>query len=178
MIKIEELSKAHNRNDFDCGQDELNKYLQNTARQHIEKGLSRTYVLVDVPAPSTILGFYTISVCEVQSKCIPDSCCRKYPNIIPGAKLARLAVHKDYLRQGKGKKLMVHAMEKAILVADTTGIVGFFVDAKDDEATQYYKQYGFISFPDNRLTMFLPLDTLRTAFGVREHTRSRTVRMP
>ncbi len=165
MIKIEELSKAHNRNDFDCGQDYLNKYLKHTARQHIDKGISRTYVLIDVSEPSTILGFYTISVCEIKSESIPDPYRIKYPHVIPGAKLARLAVHKDYFRQGKGKKLMVHAMEKAILVAETTGIVGFFVDAKDEEAIQYYKQYGFISFPNNRLTMFLPLDTLRSAFS-------------
>ena len=47
MLRIELLGRQHNRGGFDCGSPELNGYLQHTARQHTEKGLSRTEVLVD-----------------------------------------------------------------------------------------------------------------------------------
>ena len=49
MLKIEPLTRGHDREAFDCGNNELNQnqYLKKTARQHTEKGISRTFVLVD-----------------------------------------------------------------------------------------------------------------------------------
>ncbi|RLB88500.1 MAG: GNAT family N-acetyltransferase, partial [Deltaproteobacteria bacterium] len=41
MIKIELLDKSHDRKRFDCGNTQLNIFLQKTARQHITKGMSR-----------------------------------------------------------------------------------------------------------------------------------------
>lgn len=65
MLKIETLNKNHDRTEFDCGNDELNRYLQRTARQHLDKGMSRTFVLIDVNSFSKILGYYTLAACEV-----------------------------------------------------------------------------------------------------------------
>jgi len=47
MLRVEPLSRLHDRKSFDCGQPALNDYLQKTALQHIEKGISRTFVLID-----------------------------------------------------------------------------------------------------------------------------------
>jgi hypothetical protein len=68
MLKIETLSKDHNRSEFDCGVDELNQYLKRIARQHLNKGISRIFILVDDNKPSEILGFYTLAACEVSCK--------------------------------------------------------------------------------------------------------------
>ena len=57
MFKIQRLSRYHNRKGFDCGNDALNHYLNNIARQHLDKGISRTFVLIDGTAPKEILGF-------------------------------------------------------------------------------------------------------------------------
>lgn len=46
MIQIEALSNRHNRKQFDCGNESLNRYLQQTARQHAQKGIARTFVLM------------------------------------------------------------------------------------------------------------------------------------
>ena len=43
-------------------------------------------------------------------------------------------------------------------------LLDFFVDAKDNEAKEYYEQFGFIPLPDNPLELFLPLATLRNAY--------------
>ena len=47
MIKIELLDKSHDRKRFDCGNTQLNIFLQKTARQHITKGMSRIFVGLD-----------------------------------------------------------------------------------------------------------------------------------
>ena len=164
-LKIENLTRSHNRAAFDSGNQELNQYLRNTARQHIEKGISRTFVLVDDSNPSEILGFFTLAACEIHVEKLPRKYAKKYPARAPAAKLARLAVTKKLQRKGLGSHMMINAIERILKVSEHLGIIGFFVDAKNGEAKAYYEQFGFIPLPDNPLELFLPLSTLHRAFG-------------
>lgn len=91
-LTIETLSKAHNRTNFDCGNNALNHFLQKIARQHIDKGLSKTFVLIDSERPSDIIAYISLVVCEVLTDDIPPEWKNKYPYRIPAAKLAKLAV--------------------------------------------------------------------------------------
>lgn len=165
MLKIEPLGPRHDRGGFDCGSVELNDYLKKTARQHVEKGLSKTFVLADDGAPERVLGFLTLAICEVQAQALPPKLAKKYPQHVPAAKLARLAVAKDRQREGLGRLMMVHALQQAIRVSDSVGLIGFFVDAKNEDARRYYEQYGFMALPDNPLKLFLPLATLKQALA-------------
>ena len=164
MLKIETVSRDHNRSGFDCGNDALNQYLKKIARQHLNKGISRTFVLVDDNMPTEILGFFTLVSCEIFVDKLPRKYAKKYPSKAPAAKFARLAVGKDRQRQGLGTHMMINAVERVIRVSQDLGIIGFFVGAKDNEAKAYYEQFGFIQLPDNPLELFLPLATLRNAY--------------
>ena len=164
MLKIETLKKNHDRAGFDCGNDERNRYLQRTARQHLDKGMSRTFVLIDDHSPSKILGYYTLAACEINVEKMPRKYSKKYPSKAPAAKLARLAVSKNKQRQGFGRHMMVNAIERILLVSKNLGIIGFFVDAKNAKAKGYYEQFGFIPLPDNPLELFLPIATLWQAY--------------
>ena len=164
MLRIETLTKNHNRIEFDCGNDELNRYLRSTARQHLEKGISRTFVLIDDHFPTIILGYYTLTACEIHAEKLPRKYYKKYLSKVPAAKLARLAVSEIKQRQGFGTLMMVNAIERILLVSENLGIIGFFVDAKNEEAKRFYMQFGFISLPDNPLELFLPIATLQQAY--------------
>jgi ribosomal protein S18 acetylase RimI-like enzyme len=157
---IELLEKRHDCDDFDCGSEALNQFLRQTARQHIQKGISRTFVLVDTEQPNIIMGFFTLSLCEVRSATLSPQLAKKYPLQIPAVKLARLAVAQTFQCKGLGEILMVEAMQRAVIVADNAGGIDLFVDAKDAAAKVYYENYGFTSLEDNSLVMFLPLSTL------------------
>ncbi|MGD1921344.1 MAG: GNAT family N-acetyltransferase [Pleurocapsa sp.] len=159
LIKL--LDGACDRNSFDCGNEALNGYLRAIARQHNKKGVSRTFILVDSAQPQTIIGFFTLVLCEIRAVQLPKKWSKKYPTTIAGVKLARLAVDKKYQRQGIGEILMVEAMKRALIIADNAGVIGLFVDAKDEAAKKYYQRYDFISFIDNPLSMFLPLATIK-----------------
>lgn len=161
MKRIELLSKIHDRDGFDCGEIPLNQFLQRTARQHIQKGLSRTFVLVDSEQPSVIIGFFTLSLCEVQVDCLPLRWAKKYPSIVPGVKLARLAVSLNCQRQGIGGILLVEAMKRALVIAENAGVIGLFVDAKDVSVKAYYERYGFEGTQEHPLLLFLPLSGLK-----------------
>ena len=163
MPRIELLSRRHDREGFDCGNADLNDYLRHTARQHTDKGLSRTEVLVDDETPDNVLGYVTLSLAEVITDTLPLRYAKKYPAKAHGVKLARLAVTRSRQRQGLGALMMVHAMRRALQVADSAGIIGFFVDAKDAAASRFYRRFGFIPLPDDPQKLFLPLATLRQA---------------
>ena len=86
---------------------------------------------------------------------------KNIPTLVAGVQLARLAVDKSYQRQGIGKILMIEAMKKALIIADNAGVIGLFVDSKDEVAKSYYNRYGFVELKDHPLKMFLPLATVR-----------------
>jgi len=163
VFKLELLSRVHDRTGFDCGSERLNTYLKQTARQHTERGISRTFVLVDEAAtePKPISGYFTLNICQLRADQLPVEMARRLPREVAGIKLGRLAVARSRQRQGLGKLLMVAAMTKFVEVFDSAGGIGLFVDAKDGEAKAYYKRFGFVSLPDNPLLLFLPLQTIR-----------------
>jgi len=165
VYRIELLCRTHDREGFDCGSEPLNAYFRQTARQHTERGISRTFVLVDENAqePKPVLGFFTLNLCQIRAEQLPPELARKLPRDVAGIKLGRLAVAADRQRQGLGKLLLVAAMTRVIEVFETVGGIGLFVDAKDEAARAYYERFGFLPLPDNALQLFLPLQTLRKA---------------
>lgn len=167
MRKLELLTKAHDRAGFDCGSEPLNAFLKKTARQHAERGISRTYVLVEeaAPEPKPILGFFSLNLCQIKSEALTLEQARRLPRDVSGVLLGRLAVAQGLQRQGIGKLLLIGAMRKLMEIFDAAGGIGLFVDAKDQEARRYYEQFGFVSLPSNELELFLPVRTLQEALA-------------
>jgi ribosomal protein S18 acetylase RimI-like enzyme len=165
--KIELLAPSHDRDGFDCGSEPLNLFLKQTARQHAQRGISRTFVLVDESAiaPKPILGFFALNVCQVKSESLTPQEARKLPRGVSGVRLGRLAVSKTFQRQGIGNTLLVAAMGKFMEIFNTAGGIGLFVDAKDQDAKRYYEQFGFVPLPTNELELFLPVKTIQEALA-------------
>jgi len=163
--KIELLAKPHDRDGFDCGSDALNLFLRQTARQHAERGISRTFVLVEenATAPKPIVGFFSLNLCQIKSESLSAAEAKKLPRDVSGVRLGRLAVAREYQRQGIGKALLVAAMEKFLEIFNTAGGIGLFVDAKNLEAKRYYERFGFVALPSNELELFLPVKTIQEA---------------
>jgi len=160
--EIVPLARHHDRTRFDCGVPELNSFLKATARQHSDKGISRTFVLSDQEKP--ILGYFTLTLCEVRMEHLPATYAKKYPQHgLPAVRLARLAVSRKYQRKGYGGLLLAEAIHRTVLIAEQAGLIGLFVDAKDERAHKFYERYGFVSLPGHVLQLFLPLETLRLA---------------
>jgi len=164
MLKIEKLAKTHNRKSFDSSSEPLNRFIKNLARQHADRGISRTFVLIEEDHPKIILGYFTLTICEVIPADIPDPRLQRYPHPIPAAKLVRLAVSLKHQKKGMGKILMIEALRRTIAISENAGLIGIFVDAKDKFAADYYQQYEFIPHENNPLLLFLPIETIRQLF--------------
>ena len=83
--------RHHDRAGFDCGEDSLNQFLKQRARQNAERNVSVTHVAVPDAGDPSILGYYTLLVRSIEREDFASA--RKLP---PGeigvALLARLAV--------------------------------------------------------------------------------------
>ena len=156
-MQILPLTGSHDRQGFDCGRTELNDWLRRIARQHQDKGLSKTYVAIREEAPNQILGYYALTVAEIDTIYLPEIARKRFPNRIPGVRLGRLAVDRGHQGKGLGELLLVDAIERTRRVQQQAGAVGLFVDALDERAARFYLRMGFIPSPSKPLMLFLPV---------------------
>jgi len=154
-MQIQPLTGSHDRQNFDCGRQELNDWLLRIARQHQEKGLSKTFVATSEQAPERICGYYALTLAELENHHLPEASRKKLPRRIPGVRLGRLAVDQHYHRKGLGELLLVDALTRARRIYTEAGGIGLFVDAMDEQAAGYYLRFGFEAAPDNPLLLFL-----------------------
>jgi GNAT superfamily N-acetyltransferase len=172
MMKVLALTGGHARNEFDCGVEVLNLWLQQTALQHQAKGISRTFVAVPASVESceayrsagyadvdesSVLGYYALASACVLIEEMPTRFAKRYPRQIPVTRLGRLAVRADLQGQGLGRLLLADAVSRARKAALSVGSAGLFVDAKDEGAARFYAQYGFAPCSEQALKLYLPM---------------------
>jgi GNAT superfamily N-acetyltransferase len=155
-MRVLGLTGSHDRPGFDCGRQELNDWLRQVARQHQDKGLSKTFVAVREDEPARICGYYALTLAELESRHLPEPWRKKLPRRVPGVRLGRFAVDRRYQGKGLGELLLVDALVRAERIHVEAGGIGLFVDAIDERAAGYYLRYGFRTIPDNPRLLFLP----------------------
>lgn len=159
-MRFELLSRNHDRTQFDCGSEPLNLYLQTTARKHMARGISKTFVLVN-PNGKSIIGYFTLSAAEITKSDLPAEIAKRMPKILGVVLLGRLAVDKSYQGKGIGLVLLHEAVTKTVHAAENIGICGMMVKAKDAKAAAFYEHYGFQRGEKDNHLLFLPITTLR-----------------
>ena len=162
-LKVEPISKTHQRTAFSCGKHELDDYLQRYARQNDERNIARTFVAVD--STNRVLGYYSLSSASIEFTELPDEGRQSLPAYpVPAARLARLAVDNSMKGKGLGSKLLIDALQRIVTASQEIAIKVILVDAMDKEARDFYKHYGFIELPEQELKLFLPIETVKQLF--------------
>lgn len=157
--RVEKLRADHPVEGFDCGREELNRYLLRYAWQNQRSGAAQTYVGI---AGEAVIGYHTLAAGHVTQEEAPERLTQglaRHP--VPIMLLARLAVDKRWHRQGVGKALLKDAMLRTLQAADIAGIRAFAVHAKDDEARQFYQKFDFIPSPADPMHLFVLLKDVR-----------------
>ena len=152
------IAKRHDRAAFDCGDADLNVYLQKFARQNHESGGAKCFVAAPSDAPARVLGFYTLSPAWLDYARTPALAKRGLARYAaPVFRLGRLAVDKTAQGRGLGGALLLRAAHRCIRVADDVGGVALLIDAKNDRAARWYQSYGALILDDAPLSLVLPL---------------------
>lgn len=159
MFKIERISEDHLLPEFDCGDENKNRFLTKFALQNSKGGFGRTYVAVR-SGQKAVLGFYTISSSSVRFENIPSKQnLPRYP--IPSILIGKLAVDSSVKGQGLGTALMFDALKRVAEISEEIGIFLVEVKAVDAKAKQFYKRLGFLEMLDNDLKLFMAIKTVR-----------------
>ncbi len=164
QFSIEKLRSDHAVEEFDCGNEELNRFLIRHALSSQQASSSQTYIGL---ADTSIIGFYTLAVGQVSYDDSPQRLTRGLAHHpVPTMLLARLAVSTKWQKRGIGAGLLKDAMRRTMQAADIAGIRAFAVHAKDDAAVQFYAHFDFIPSPTDPYHFFLLLKDLRRIIDI------------
>lgn len=151
-------TSLHDRSGFDCGVPALDEYLTRFADQHRRRGITSVYVLADSEAPGLILGYYTLSAAEVDAQELDERDRKRLPRYpVPCFRMGRLACRTDQRGKGIGRLLVGLAVDRCLKAREQVAAYALLVDAKDEQARQFYEHYGFTAFSSRPLTLYLPL---------------------
>lgn len=151
--------KRHDRSRFDCGVAALNDYLRTSLGQHGRKDLTRGYVAAN--AENVVVGYFALAAGRLSVNVLPDRGKLPARMPLPTTLLARLAVDRLFQARGIGAALLAYALRVAVQGAESIASAVIEVDAKDDLARAFYPRFGFRSLTDDRLHMYLPMETAR-----------------
>lgn len=158
----------HERETFDCGEPELNSFLQTKASKHMAAGISTTRVLPAVKQSNQekadIAAFYSVAPSSVARDTIPEKLAKKLPHYpVPVYLIAQLAVHKDCKCTGLGGITLVTALKFLLTIDEKIKGYAVIVDCLNDNARQFYTKYGFQELITNngRVRMFMPMGTVK-----------------
>ena len=163
VFRIEKLTKQHSVDDFDCGEDALNRFLSRFALPNQQASASQTYIGL---ADDTIVGFYTLVVGEVAYDDAPERLKKglaRHP--VPLMLLARLAVSQVWQGKGIGSGLLKDAMLRTTQAAEIGGIRALAAHAKNDAACAFYEHFGFIPSPTDPIHLFVLTKDLQRIIG-------------
>lgn len=149
----ESLSRSHNLDDFDCGNDQLNEWLKHRALSN-KPNFSQTYVAIQ---NSKVIAFYALAAGSILRAEMPKSIARNSPTEIPVFLLARIAVVLTCQGKGVGRVLLKEAVLRCISAQQHVGAAALKVVAKNEVGIQFYKSNGFVASPTDPFTLYLKL---------------------
>lgn len=121
---------------------------------------SRTYV---VTFAGMVVAYHTMSAGGVQLAEVPRPLKRNMPDPLPVAVLGRMAVDRGHAGRGLGQAMLREALQRTLDASRVIGVRALLVHAINKEAAGFYLRYGFVRFPSEGLTLFLPVETIAAA---------------
>jgi GNAT superfamily N-acetyltransferase len=156
---IEPISRLHNRKLFDCGDDEVNRFLREQALQDHEKDMSRTMVLILEADQTRIIGYHTLAMSQARQEEIPKDK-PKIKRSIPVVLLGQLGVDRAFQGRGLGELLLMDAQARVDEISRRAGIRAMMLGARNERLAKWYEQHDFVRFP-GQLRMFKSIAAIR-----------------
>ena len=155
-FRIEVLTPQHNRKDFFCGDEALDRYFSERVTQDMRRRVTVCYVALETKT-GYVAGYYTLSAADIPLNNVPEAMSKHLPRYptIPVARLGRLAADKKFEGHRLGGGLLWDALIRT--ARSEIAVFALVVDAKNDQAEAFYRHHGFISFGSIPRQMILPI---------------------
>lgn len=158
---IQKLGRTHIVEAFDCGHEDLNRYIARFTFNNQAAGSAQTYVAI---TDNKVIGYYSLAVGAVAHSQAPTRMVKglaRHP--VPVMLLARLAVDNGAKGRGLGAALLHDALARTLQASDIAGIRAVIVHAKNDEARRFYEHFDFGPSPTDPYHLYLLVKELRKA---------------
>jgi GNAT superfamily N-acetyltransferase len=161
LYGFEQLQDHHVKADFRCGVDALDRYFRERALHEFKKHVAATLVLVE-RATGAVIGFYTLSSLGIDAGSLPPKLAMEIPRYprLPATLLGRMAVDESFRGRGFGGVLLIDALRRAFENRRTVASIAVVVDAKGDQARDFYLHYGFHPFSGHSHRLFIMMETI------------------
>lgn len=163
LLRLERLGDHHDLSGFECGNDELDGWLQRHALDAQRMDSARTFLLTRA---GRVVGYFTLTMGSVVSKDAPQKLVRGMPRYPVGmVLLARLAVDRRHRGKGHGAVLLAEALRKAVAAGEAAAARLVVVDAIDDNAVRFYERFGFVTAPDHSRRLYRRMKDIRRSLS-------------
>lgn len=157
---IEKLTKDHDLNPFDCGNEALNVWLKRFAWTNVRNDAVRVYVAHR--RDGIVVGYHALTAGSVSRTEAPERISHGLAaHPIGVVVLGRLAVDRTQQGKGLGATLLQDALLRAERAAETVGVRAVLVQAIDASARSFYLRYGFSPSPVDEMSLILLMKDLR-----------------
>ena len=165
-LVIEALAPHHDRANFSCGIDDLDRYLKTQAGQDVRRKANGVFVLVEAARPDAVLGYYTLCATSLPQGEIPAAARKNLPRypLVSAILIGRLAVCVARQGQRLGALLLADAVQRVYASAVTIGASMMVVDAINERAASFYVAHGFVRLPES-LRVVLPMEVVKRLVG-------------
>ena len=160
-LVIEPLNTSHDRPNFHCGVDALDRYLKKQAKQDIKRSISRVFIATTPDNPKKVIGYYTLSSLSIELNQLPEKLSRKLPkHQVIAALIGRLGVSQIAQGKGVGRMLLADAIKRTLAISDEIAIYAIVVDAISSDTRLFYERFGFNRLSDEINRLFLTLQSI------------------
>lgn len=162
-MRVERFDKVNpsrvQREEFDCGEPSLNRWLAHQAPESMKTRFAVTYLLLD--DDDAIVGYYCLSAGAVRRADAPANLTKRAPDPIPVIRMGRFAIDQRLQGQGWGAELLREALLQALSGSETIGARALLVDAISENAERFYQRFGFTASPIHPMQLLHDLRIVR-----------------
>jgi predicted N-acetyltransferase YhbS len=159
---VEPLGSSHQVDRFDCGREQLDRWLRSYAGQGQRRDTARSFVVCRT-GETSVVGYYTLVASQVDhgeaTSDVRRGTSKHFP--IPVCLIARLAVDRSEQGAGLGRSLLLDALRRADRASRSVAMRAIVVDALDEDAAAFYARFGLRPAGAEPLTLMVPLESVR-----------------
>ncbi|HXR30425.1 MAG TPA: GNAT family N-acetyltransferase [Solirubrobacterales bacterium] len=159
---VEPLAPHHRVDHFECGREQLDRWLRAYAGQGQRRGTARTFIVCR-QGETDVVGYYTLVASQIEQREATGEVQRgtstHFP--IPFCLIARLAVDRSEQGIGLGRSLLLDALQRTDRASRSIAMRALLVNALDGKAAAFYARFGFKPASAEPLTLMVPLEAVR-----------------
>jgi GNAT superfamily N-acetyltransferase len=163
---VEPLEPRHEVDRFECGREQLDRWLRAYAGQGQRHDTARTFVVCRLGTVE-VAGYYTLVASQVEhgeaTGGVRRGASRHFP--IPVCLIARLAVDRSEQGAGLGRSLLLDALRRTDHASRSVAMRAVLVHALDERAAAFYARFGFKPASAEPLRLMVPLEAVRRTLG-------------